>query len=116
MDKEFFCDDLLRKSLEQSRYHARFRGTSENATGPASKRREHGELTHWTQTPGFGFITPLVAGKKDASTDIFIHRSCLRAAGINEPVRGMLLDYVVGLGDNGRERVVRVWSAAEIVR
>lgn len=78
------------------------------------ERREHGELTHWTNS-GFGFITPLGA-KKDRSTDIFIHRSCLRAAGINEPVRGMLLDYVVGLGDNGRERVVRVWPAAEIVR
>ena len=79
----------------------------------APERRQHGKLTHWIEGASFGFLTPLGA-PKCRETDVFIHRSCLRAAGINEPVRGMLLDYVIGLGDNGRERAVRVWPAAEI--
>jgi cold shock CspA family protein len=80
----------------------------------APERREHGEIRRWVENGGFGFIVPLGAAK-NRDNDVFVHRSLLRAAGI-EPAVGMLIDYVVGRGADGRSRVVKIWPAAEIER
>ena len=72
--------------------------------------RHQGRITTWKDDQGFGFITPLEAGKQ-----VFVHITSFSSRA-RRPELDALVTYELGMDDNGRPQAKSVGFAGERIK
>ncbi|MFA7532417.1 MAG: cold shock domain-containing protein [Castellaniella sp.] len=78
--------------------------------GAAICARHQGRITTWKDDQGFGFITPLEAGKQ-----VFVHITSFSSRA-RRPELDALVTYELGMDDNGRPQAKSVAFAGERIK
>jgi CspA family cold shock protein len=62
-----------------------------------------GVVSKYFPDRGYGFLVP-----DDGGTDVFLHATALKAAGLQEPTAGQRFEYDIGEGRNGKVAAVNL--------